>query len=338
MSMKKVLEKIEQYDKICIYGHTRPDGDCYGSQFGLKEIISNSYPQKEVYVLTENVDYLSFLGISDKVSDQITRDALSIVVDTGVANRISDQRYINGVEIIKIDHHVPIDDYGNIRWVQQLAPACSQMITSFYKRFKSKLKLSAAGATALYTGIYTDSGGFRYRSVSKDTFKAAAVLLENGADLDYVASQLGKQKINEVQFRGYVTGQLVQKGHFSYIFVDRETILKYNVSDETAANCVSSIANIDGCLMWALIMEPEIKEKQTLDENNNVIYVKTQPYRGRVRSVSKLRIDYFVNQFGGGGHETACGINFNSLDEVNKFLEACPKFIYDFLKKCEQDV
>ena len=55
-----ILNKIKEYNKIMIHGHIRPDGDCYGSQFGLKDIIKTSFPEKEVYVVGETCNYVSF--------------------------------------------------------------------------------------------------------------------------------------------------------------------------------------------------------------------------------------------------------------------------------------
>ena len=75
-----VLRKIKEYQTIIIHGHTRPDGDCYGSQFGLKDIISNSFPEKNVYVVGEKSDYVDFIGQIDVVKNEVYQDALIIVV------------------------------------------------------------------------------------------------------------------------------------------------------------------------------------------------------------------------------------------------------------------
>ena len=56
--MKKILSKIKEYKRIIIHMHIRPDGDCYGAGFGLKGIIQESFPEKEVYVVGEQADYV----------------------------------------------------------------------------------------------------------------------------------------------------------------------------------------------------------------------------------------------------------------------------------------
>ena len=69
MKIKKViLKRIKEYETIIIHGHIRPDGDCYGSQFGLKDIIKNTFPKKKVYAVGETSDYVSFVGEIDEKS------------------------------------------------------------------------------------------------------------------------------------------------------------------------------------------------------------------------------------------------------------------------------
>jgi len=67
--MQKILNKIKEYETIIIHGHKRPDGDCYGAQFGLKDIIKSSFPQKEVYVVGQTSDFVDYVGKVDTITD-----------------------------------------------------------------------------------------------------------------------------------------------------------------------------------------------------------------------------------------------------------------------------
>ena len=98
-----LLSKIKEYDKIAIFGHTRPDGDCYGSLNGLKNIILTTFPKKRVFCLTDHVGSLSFLGKMDDVDDEFFDGALAIVCDTSTRERVHDQRYKLCNEVIKLD-------------------------------------------------------------------------------------------------------------------------------------------------------------------------------------------------------------------------------------------
>ncbi|MDX9691913.1 MAG: bifunctional oligoribonuclease/PAP phosphatase NrnA [Acholeplasmataceae bacterium] len=299
--MQRILNKIKSYDTIIIHGHKRPDGDCYGSQFGLKNIIIESFPQKKVYVVGEKSDFVDFVGQIDQVTDDMYQDALSIVVDTAVQDRISDIRYTLGKEVIKIDHHIPVDDYGDLRWVDTTFPSCAQMITYFYYKFRSELKLTLEGAIALYTGIVTDTGRFRFRGVSKLTHQLAGLLIEKGVDVEYIDSKLSRESLEMIALKGYVYSNFKTHKGFVSLKMTRDVIDKYNVTDEQAASVVGLIGGIEGFPVWALFIE----------------------YPGEIRI--RLRsngptIDKLANQYGGGGHAKAAGCRLDSWDQFDQFV------------------
>ena len=118
-TMRAVLEKIKQYNRIIITRHMRPDGDAIGSTKGLARILRLSFPQKEIYIQTDDgSDYLAFLGKDDDpVSPELYRDALLVVIDTATADRISNANFRLAKEIVKIDHHIDIQPYGDLCWI-----------------------------------------------------------------------------------------------------------------------------------------------------------------------------------------------------------------------------
>jgi phosphoesterase RecJ-like protein len=300
--MQRILDKIKSYDRIIIHGHKRPDGDCYGAQFGLKNIIKQSFPQKEVYVVGEKSDFVDFVGQVDVIDDIKYQGALSIVVDTAVKDRVSDQRYTLGQEVIKIDHHIPVDDYGDLRWVDTTFPSCAQMITYFYYKFKNELKLTEEGAIALYTGIVTDTGRFRFRGVSQLTHQLAGLLIEKGVDVEYIDGKLSKETLEMIALKGYVYSNFITANGFVYLKMTRDVIDKYNVTDEQAASMVGLIGGIEGFPVWALFIEYP----------NEI--------RIRLRS-SGPTIDKLANQYGGGGHAKAAGAKLENWDQLPQFIK-----------------
>ena len=142
-TMQIILNKIKEYDKIFIFRHFRPDGDAVGSTKGLRAILKATYPEKEVYLQNADFsDYLAFLGGEDPLlPDEEYKDALGIVLDTATTDRISNQKYSLCKELIKIDHHIPIQSYGDYQWVEEERSSLCEMITAFYYAFKAELKL-----------------------------------------------------------------------------------------------------------------------------------------------------------------------------------------------------
>lgn len=311
--MKHILQKIKEYNRIIIHMHIRPDGDCYGSGFGLKEIIKETYPNKEVYVVGETASYVKFIGNVDEIPDEYFKGALSIVVDTASGERVSDQRFKLADYVIKIDHHIPVEDFGNYQYVDTTRPAASQIILEFYLKFKDKLKFNMNAAKALYTGIVTDTGRFKYRSVSADTFRAVAFLLEYGLDFTEILGKLDIKSERLMKLQGYVLQNFEKTPDgVAYIKMKPEIIKKFGTTLEEATSLVNELSTLEDCPVWMLFAEYE----------NNVV-------RGRLRS-RKPAIDKLANKYNGGGHKLACGANLGDWETVDRLLEDANELVREY--------
>jgi hypothetical protein len=138
---ERLTEKIKEYDRIMLFRHIRNDGDCVGATKGFKRILQLSFPEKEIYLIDEDTaKYLEFMGPEDApVADELYADALGIVIDTATENRISNKKYTLCKELIKIDHHIPLVDFGNLIWVEEERSSACEMIVDFYNTFKSTI-------------------------------------------------------------------------------------------------------------------------------------------------------------------------------------------------------
>lgn len=300
---KQILEEIKKYDRILIHGHIRPDGDCYGSQFGLKAIINENFPEKEVHVVGDKSEFVSFLGTPEKetITDEMYNGALVIVVDCGSADRVSEPRYTLGDKIIKIDHHIAQIHYGDLVHVEEETPACCQIIAKF--AIENGLKFNNEAAFALYTGIVTDTGRFRFRGVTSETYMVAAKLLEYGVDVEKLDNYLSVETLKIVKLKGYVLEncEFTEDG-VVYIKMPREVITQYGVTDEEAASQVGLIGAIEGYPCYCLFIE--------------------YPNEIRIRIRSRgPRVDKLANKYGGGGHEKAAGGHLDSWDELDTFIK-----------------
>jgi len=313
MIREQILQKIKEFDRIMIHMHIRPDGDCYGAGFGLKNIIKESFPEKEVYVVGESADYVDFVGTPDKVEDEMFKDALSIVVDTASEDRVSDQRFKLAKFVIKIDHHIPVSDYGDLIYVDTTRPATAQIILEFYLKFQEELKINMQAATALYTGIVTDTGRFRFRSVTADTFIAVAHLLEYGLDFVDILTRLSAKSESLMKLQGYVllNFQKTQNG-VAYIKMTPDIINQFDVSLEEATSLVNELSTLEDCPVWMLFAEYE----------NNIV-------RARLRSKGPA-IDKLANKYDGGGHALACGANLGTWDKTDELLKDADELVKEY--------
>ena len=310
-----ILNKIKEYNRIIIFRHKRPDGDATGSTKGLAKIIKLTYPEKEVYL--ENSDfasYLSFLGEEDgPIDEALYADALGIVVDTATSDRISNQKYKLCRELIKIDHHIPVESYADIEWVEEERSSACEMIAKLYDTLRNELKIDSEAATCIYTGMVTDSGRFRFRSVSGETMRLAGVILDVGIDTDVLYARLYLKEFDTFKFEAYAHGKMkITENGVAYLYITKAMKKKFGMSDEEASATVSLMDSILGSLVWIAFIE----------NYDGSIRVRL---RSRFVTINKL-----AEKYHGGGHAQASGATVYSKKEMKALIAEADALLADY--------
>jgi phosphoesterase RecJ-like protein len=311
MFMKaQILEAIENYETIIIHRHVRPDPDAYGSQGGLAEVLKASYPGKNIYTVGKEEPSLNYLRRLDEISDDVFRGALVIVCDTANAERICDDRYRLGEQLIKIDHHPNEDPYGDLQWVDTAASSTSEMIYEFYLSFKDRgLKMSDEAARLLYGGIVGDTGRFLYPSTTNKTFAYAGELIHYNFSRTELYDRMYELAPNVVKLNGYILQnfELLESGA-AKVVMKRELLEQFQVKPSEASLLVSELGNVAGIKAWVFFIEEQ------------------DQIRVRLRSKGPV-INGIARKYNGGGHPLAAGASIYSWDDVDSVLadliEAC---------------
>ena len=313
----QILNKIKEYDRIMLFRHIRNDADCVGATKGLKRIIELTWPEKEVYLIdADTAEYLRFMGPEDmEVSDETYASSLGIVLDTASESRISNKKYQLCKELIKIDHHIPLENYGCIHWVEEERSSCCEMVVDFYCSFREELKLDSLGATHLYTGMVTDSGRFKYSGVNGDTLRCAAELLDIGIDTETLYANLYLDTYESLKFTAHVYEKMQQtENGVSYIFVDKAMQEQFNLTLEQASACVNDMDSIRGNIAWIAFIE-------TGDEKDTI----------RVRLRSRfVHINGIAEKYRGGGHACASGATLYGKDEIALLLQDADAHVKEY--------
>lgn len=315
--MSLILQKIKDYHRIMIFRHVRNDGDCVGATKGMKAIIKDTWPEKEVYLIDQDTArYLEFLGPEDEpVADELYADALGIVLDTASESRISNQKYKLCKELIKIDHHIPMEDYGDINWVEEEKSSACEMVVKFYDAFKDQLVLTNEAATYLYTGMVTDTGRFKYSEVNGDTLRHAAILLDKGVDTQTLFARLYLEAYEYLKFKAHIYQRMqITENGVAYIYIDRAMQEEFGLSLEQASACIGNLDSIRGCICWLAFIE-------TGDENGSI----------RVRLRSRfVHINTIAEHYRGGGHACASGATVYGQEEVESLLREADAHIKEY--------
>lgn len=300
----KILDKIKEYKKISIFRHISPDGDACFSQMALYTFLKENFKDKRIkncgfdsYELFNNVE---------KVNDSFIKGSLAIVLDTSDKKRIDDQRVELADYIIKIDHHPPFDDYGDLNYVNVKAAAACELLADilFSSSFKKYYK-SPKVCEYLYSGMLTDTLNFKVAACTSDTLKLASTLVKNGefkmSDIsDYVfASKLDIfSKITKL--RTY----LKTSGHLAYLLLNQKDLDNIGLSYSEAKNNIAEFGNIQEINVWCFF-----------------VYNKEKDYwEGSIRSKRKYIINGIARRYGGGGHANASGVRELKITDCKNMI------------------
>ncbi len=300
----KIIEAIEKYDRIIIHRHSNPDGDAIGSQVGLKNILKANYPQKEIYAVGDASKRYGFIedSATDTIPDEYYNGALAFVLDTSATALISDERYKLAETVIKMDHHIFCEEFTDIECIDTSFESCCGLIGMF--AMQTGLKVPPVAAKALYTGMITDSGRFRYDSTSAQTFKVASFLMEQKFYTNDIFSNLYADELNSVQLRAKFVLKITKtEAPVSYIYTTLEEAKSYNADIFTISRgMVNTMGDIKGIDIWVNFTETE----------NGVLC--------EIRS-SKYNINPIAVKYGGGGHAKASGATIKDRAEAMAMLD-----------------
>ncbi|MBW9211826.1 MULTISPECIES: bifunctional oligoribonuclease/PAP phosphatase NrnA [Terrabacteria group] len=298
-----LVKKIESYNSICIFRHVHPDCDALGSQFGLYTWLKTYFPEKKVYALGFETSTQFDFPALDVVEDEVIEQSLAIVVDTANQERVDDQRFLKAKEILKIDHHLILDDYGNTKIILEGCAATCQILTLLFHTLK-EYPLTKEIATYLYTGILTDSLNFTANYTDADTLLAASYLLEQDLEPAKISQRLFDQDLMTLKFKSFLLSKMeVYKNHIAYVVLEQADLDEWNISASEARSKVNTFSGIQEFWIWALF---------TYDKETGL-------YAGSLRS-KQVAINEVVNKYQGGGHKNACGVKNLSKEDISRVL------------------
>lgn len=295
---------VNKYSKITIFHHINGDFDCIGSAIGLKSLIQYNFPDKQVEVVGEDFDSIRHFYPREDidfqfVSDQFITESLAIIVDTANRERIDDQRYILAKEILKIDHHLIVDDYANYQIVDASAAATSEVIYQIIK--SNNLHLTAKASYYFYMSLVGDSLSFSTSTTTTKTMEAAYHFSKLIPNISALVLNLRAKSLELFKLENQLRSKIVFQNDLAYIVVERN-LYQESYDINTVKSLVNIMANIEGIEKWLIAAE---------DDNGL--------YQVSIRSKS-----YNINQvailFNGGGHKCASGVKNLTLDDLKLLI------------------
>ncbi len=294
---KEIAEKLKKSRKIAITSHIRPDGDSIGSGLALylmlkkmgKEVryVNKDIPQPPLTYFP-HYDVIEFGDIYPQEFDVV------VLIECSTEER-SGQKNLDRYFRILIDHHLSNEEEVELNWVDPEESAVAIMI--YELAFYLGVEIDKEIATLLYSGIVSDTGGFRFTNVNSKAFKVSAELVEKGAD---------PVKVNRLLFENYTPEKvkLISKvlgtletfldDKVAFITMHKKFLDELNLKDVETEDIVTIVRSIR-----------KVKIVAFLKENDD------GSYRVSLRSRDNADSSKIAEKFGGGGHLHAAGFYSN---------------------------
>ncbi len=306
ISVKEAAAFLMGCDGCLIYTHASPDGDTVGSAAALALGLCKLGKKANIFSVDGIPEKLSFINTSLFVSEEPENTDNIVLISVDVAGPQVLGSAKNKSFALSIDHHkVNTVDCERLL-VMHDRIACGEIIYLLLQELGVALDYEIA--TALYTAISSDSGGFRYDATKPETHIIAAKCLEEGIDFADINRRLFESKtLSQVALTktAYKNLELIRGGRFAIVAIRPEEVLECGAS-EMDFDCINSIPReIAGVLASAVIRQ------------------KSGGIKVSMRSNAEIDVAELAKAFGGGGHYHAAGFSHSgSFDEVLEIVRS----------------
>jgi phosphoesterase RecJ-like protein len=291
-------DAIAEADVAVISCHIHPDGDALGSSLALHRALANA-GREAVVSFSEPfmvAPHYRFLADLDRLvpPSQVPKDAdLFVCFDAGSLDRLGTlvDAFRGAARTVVVDHHASNTRFGDVNLIDAASPASAVLCRELLRRLG--LPLDTEIATALYTGLVTDTGRFQYQATSPDTHLLAAELLAAGVQQYEVAKAVFEtNNIGYLRLVADALGRVAQVPEASLVWtrVDQADLAAHGIDmDETEG--LIDLVRTDAASDVAAVL-------------------KQQPeggYKVSLRSKGATDVGKLATRFGGGGHKYAAG-------------------------------
>ncbi len=317
MTLDNIIEEIRKAESIIILTHETPDGDAIGSTLAMKLALKTIGKKAEV-VIKEYPRIFNYLPGREEVKNETETQKydLAISLDCADLKRLVGKEYFEEAkQTIVIDHHGSNQMYGDINFVNPVAPACCQILIGMFEYFN--IELDKEIGTCILTGIITDTGGFRYSGVTPETFEFTAELLQKGVNVAEISKKVldTRTKANfELMKRVIDRMEFFEDGKVSFTYITNKDLEDVNAEIGDHEGLVEIGREVEGVEVAVFIRQKEDDEYK---------------YKISMRSNNYVNVSDVCFTFGGGGHPRAAGavtqgdveqVKQKVLNELSKVL------------------
>ncbi|HEY2924627.1 MAG TPA: bifunctional oligoribonuclease/PAP phosphatase NrnA [Candidatus Eisenbacteria bacterium] len=297
--------------EFLITAHVDPDGDAVGSSLGLALALRHLGKTADVVLDSPLPETLRFLPAAETIrrpEEAPKRYEAAFILDSSALDRVgtvAERCLAPGAKLAVIDHHWGNEGFGGVRMVNPEASATAELVYDLIEQLR--IPITPEIAECLYTGILSDTGGFRYANTSSRTLRVAARLVERGARASRVAEELYATKTApSLRILGMALASLETKseGRIGAMTISRDMFERAGAKPEDADGIVQYAKALAGARVGLLVQE-----------------VAPNEIRASLRSDGTVDVNQVASLFGGGGHRNAAGLRVRGdLERVRNDL------------------
>ncbi len=314
MNRQNAAAVLKKNKRFLITAHIGLEGDALGSELGMYWLLKKM-GKEAVIVNDDGIPYgYEFLPGLDAVRrykpgmQGIDFDCF-IILDCSDLMRAGEVFRLNSAHkpVLNVDHHISNREFGDINWVDAQACSCTQMIYELYKT--CRVPFDKKSALALYVGLMTDTGSFRYSNTTSATHTIAAELMSYGLDASQIYRAIyGNVPYQDMKLLSDILPHMHREagGRIIWFEVKNSLIANKKLSFDLSEHILSFARSIRG-------VEVVVLFKENLGARSEI--------RINLRSQGNVDVNKIALSLGGGGHKTASGATIpGSLDTVRRMV------------------
>ncbi|MFD2613050.1 DHH family phosphoesterase [Paenibacillus gansuensis] len=313
--LEEAARFLKENDDFLVVSHIQPDGDAASSTVAIGLLLEQL--QKNFLLINEGSvpRKLSFLPKYSEIVNLSENPAKGkfkhiISVDCADYSRIGSvaSMFTEDAIVLNIDHHPTNDEFGAVNLIRTDAAATVEILYDLFQEMKLNWNVSLA--TAIYTGLLTDTGGFRYSNTTSHVMNIAAEMLRLGVNGHELANELlEKSSLAHILLlkKALSTLAFTEDKQIAWVMVTAADMKDSNATNEDFEGIVNYPRNIEGVEVGLLFKETG---KDT--------------YKVGFRSAGKADVAVIAKSFGGGGHVRAAGATVQGpLEQVIQEVVNC---------------
>lgn len=302
--MREIIEALNTSKNVLLATHIDPDGDAIGSLIAMGLALEAAGKRVVMYNESPIPGPYRFLSGVDRVTcaaPPINDCDVAVIIDCGDLQRLG--QIADTMEgfprLINVDHHATNTRFGYLSLIDPEACASAELI--YQVILALGIQITAPIATALYTGILTDTGSFRFTNTSQKTFSICEALVAAGAEPAEVAKHLyGQYSIGRLKLLNMALNsiEISHNGKLSLMAVTRHMLMESGTVPDDVVGMINYARRIEDIDVAVLIREKR---------NGNGVPGSQRPFQVSLRSNGAVDVGAIATTFGGGGHAKAAG-------------------------------